>query len=272
MKILRIMTVIAFALSVCVFLLFYIDEKKNTDTTYPVIQVDSEVLEISISASKEDLLEGVSAYDGKDGDLTSKVLIESISKFIDYGVCTVTYAVTDSDKHVAKNTRTIRYTDYTSPEFIMNRSMVFKVDEDVDIRSIVGAVDCIDGDISDKVSIIATDYTNNTVGVFSVSLQASNSMGDIIYLDLPIYVEEINPKAPTIELSQYAVYVPKGTNPDFEDYISSVTLDGRPMKNYGILLSSNYNSKKEGVYDIHFHVESESGDKGHAILTAIVEE
>ena len=68
--------------------------------------------------SEERLLEGVTAYDGKDGDLTSKVFVESISNFVEPGVSNVTYVVYDADRHAAKASRKVVYLDYTPPRFV----------------------------------------------------------------------------------------------------------------------------------------------------------
>ena len=210
MKILRIITVMLSLVITCIFILFYIHEQLNTDNTYPVISIEGSMLEVSIHDGNEKLLMGVTAMDEKDGDLTHKVIVESISQFTEDGICTVTYAVADSNKHVTKNTRKICYTDYESPRFTLKAPMVFTVGNSPYIRQSVGASDVIDGDISDKVIIAATDYQSNTTGVFNITLQATNSKGDIIYLTLPIYVEETNLRAPVIELTDYLIYAKKG--------------------------------------------------------------
>lgn len=272
LKILRIATLLLFAATVCVFAIFFVNEKKNTDTTYPEIEIAEDVLEVSIDATDEDLLKGVTAIDGKDGDITSKVVIESISKFIDPGVCKVTYAVADSDKHVVKNSRTIRYKDYAPPKFTMNRALVFNVNEEVDISGAIGAVDSIDGDISDKVIITATDYTTDTVGVFSVSVQATNSKGDIIYIDLPLHIEDTSVLAPVIELSDYLIYVEKGEKPDFDKYVTGVTtLAGQPIE-YDMMVSTNFDSNTPGVYSVHYYATNPLGYQSHNVLTVVVEE
>ncbi|MGM9681693.1 MAG: immunoglobulin-like domain-containing protein [Eubacteriales bacterium] len=272
MKILRTATVILFAITLCVFAWFFFDTRLHSDATYPSIQVDSPVLEISIRDGEEKLLEGVTAYDAKDGDLTSKVIVESISQFTDKGICTVTYAVADADKHVAKNTRKICYTDYTSPKFTMNQALVFPVGTNLDIHSIIGATDSIDGDISEKVIIAATDFQTNSTGVFSLSLQATNSKGDVIYLDLPIYVEESNLRAPVIELKEYLIYIPKGEIPDFPSYISSVTSNYSSLDEGGVLISENFNAQLPGVYSVHYYAQDNLGNEGHTVLTVVVEE
>ena len=272
LKVLRIATLSLFAATICVFAIFFVHEKKNTDTTYPEIKIVGDVLEVSIVATEEDLLKGVTASDGKDGDITSKVVVESISKFIEPGVCKVTYAVADSDKHVVKNSRTIRYNDYLPPKFTMNRSLVFNVSESVDISSVIGAVDSIDGDISDKVVITATDYTTDTVGAFSVSVQATNSKGDIIYIDMPLHIEDTSVLAPVIELSDYLIYIKKGQNPDFNKYVKSVTtINGQPIE-YEMIFSTNFNSNIPGTYSVHYYATNQAGYQSHNVLTVVVEE
>ena len=123
-RLLKRLTLALFALVLVAFIVFTAIDKMKTDTTIPVITIDTEVIELGVKDKQELLLQGVTAYDEKDGDITDKVLIESVSKFIEPGVCTVTYAVADSDKHVVKQTRTLKYTDYTSPEFYMKRALV----------------------------------------------------------------------------------------------------------------------------------------------------
>ncbi len=273
-KLLQRLTLVLFILVLAAFIAFSIVERLTTDTTMPYITVDSDVIEISVKDKKEALLSGVTAYDGKDGDISDRILIESISKFIEPGVCSVTYAVADSDKHVAKHTRTVRYTDYTPPEFYMKRALVYGVDEALDIRAAVGARDSIDGDISDRVSIVTTDYVKNTIGVFTVSLHVSNSMGDTIYLDVTVHVEGNETMAPQIQLKKSLIYVKKGEEPIFEDYLGDVTVNGVLMKKDEIqlLISTNFDSEETGTYNVHYYITTNEGYEGHSILTVVVEE
>ncbi len=271
-KLLQKITLALFSVMLVAFLVFSVTERFKTDRTLPEISIETDTLEISVKDDESALLNGVTAFDAKDGDITDQILVESVSKFIEPGVCTVTYAVCDADSHVSKASRTVRYTDYTSPEFYMKRALVYAVDEALDIRSAVGAKDCIDGDISDKVTIIATDYVQNTAGVFTVSLQVSNSMGDTIYLDVTVHVEGNETMAPEIQLKKTLIYIKKGEEPVFEDYIGDVTVNGVLMKNIEVLISTNFKSDQPGTYNVHYYISTEEGYEGHSILTVVVEE
>lgn len=273
-KLIRRITLALFVLMLAAFIVFSVVDKISTDITIPVILIESDTIEVSVKDKKEKLLEGVTAMDQKDGDISDKVLIESISDFIEPGVCTVTYAVADSDKHVTKQTRTVKYTDYTKPEFYMKRALVYGVDEALDIRAAVGARDCIDGDISDRVAIITTDYIRNTAGVFTVSLQVSNSMGDTIYLDVTVHVEGNETMAPEIQLKKSLIYIKKGETPNFEDYLGDVTVNGVLMKpeDVQLMISTNFDAENEGTYNVHYYISTKEGYEGHSILTVVVEE
>lgn len=272
MKWLQRITLVLFATVLVAFIVFSVIDKLTTDTSIPVITVETEELEISVNDKKDALLKGVTASDKKDGDITDKVLVESVSKFITPGVFTVTYAVADDDNHVSKATRRVRYTDYTQPEFYMKRALVYSVDEAVDIRAAIGARDCIDGDISDRVTITATDFVENTAGVFTVSVQVSNSMGHMIYLDVTVHVEGNETMAPEIQLEKSLIYIKKGEKPVFEDYIKEVTVNGVLMNDYGLLISTNFDSEKAGTYNVHYYISTNEGYEGHSILTVVVEE
>ena len=270
-KWLRRITILVFIVVLIAYAVFSFVAKLKTDTTLPQISIETEEIEVSVKDKKDALLQGVTAYDEKDGDITDKVLVETVSKFITPGEFNVTYAVADEDNHVTKATRKVRYTDYTPPEFYMKRALVYSVDEPVDIRAAVGARDCVDGDISDKVTITATDFVENTEGVFTVSLQVANSMGDMIYLDVAVHIEGNETMAPEIQLEKSLIYIKKGETPVFEDYIKEVTVNGVLMKDYGLLISTNFDSEKEGTYNVHFYISTNEGYEGHSILTVVVE-
>lgn len=78
----------------------------NLDRTAPTISfADENSRKIySERMSEEELLEGVSAFDDVDGDVTDSLLVEKISETSDGNVI-VTYVVLDSSNNVAKKSR-----------------------------------------------------------------------------------------------------------------------------------------------------------------------
>lgn len=78
----------------------------NLDRAAPVISFakDTDKLIYTERMQEEDLLEGVSALDDADGDVTASLLVEKVSQTADGNVI-VTYVALDSSNNVAKKSR-----------------------------------------------------------------------------------------------------------------------------------------------------------------------
>ncbi len=270
-KFLRLIISIIFVATFVVFAFVFIGNKISTDTTIPVIKIEGDYLEIDSKAGELELLQGVSAFDEKDKDLTGKVFIESISKFIDKGVCKVTYAVCDSDNHVAKATRKIHYKGYVSPRFKMLRSSCYSIYDKVDVLSDIKAYDVIDGDISKNIVITSENFSGAIAGVYSMNVTVTNSNGDSSSLVLPLIFEDRNLSAPEIQLKDYLIYVKKGSEIDFEDYIVKATDSEDEDLTDDVKIESNVNLKKEGTYSVHYYATDVDGLRGHTMLSVVVE-
>ena len=269
MRILRfcVSSLFIFVLIIYVFFQF---RQLNVDKTVPVITISHDVLEVSLDAQTEDLLQGVAAYDEKDGDITDKIIIESVSRFVTPGTSTVKYVVCDSDNHVASATRTIVYSDYVPPRFQLTDSLVFKISQNINIRSVLGAVDCLDGDISDRVIVTANEYTANIPAVYYVSAKVSNSKGDMIVQQFPVYVEESSLSSPKIELKEYIVYLSVNEDCDImSNVLSAVGTDGKDLSGQ-INIDTNLDTSTPGMYEVHDRVTDAMGRVGHEILLVIV--
>lgn len=271
MRILRLCVAILFASVLVLYILLQI-QQLNTDSTYPVLTVDSEMLYVSIDASAKELLSGVTAYDEKDGDLTDKIIVESISRFKEPGVAVIKYAVCDNDNHVSSVKRKLTYTNYAPPRFTLSDSLVFGVSQNINIRNILGAEDLIDGDISGKVIITANEYASNVEGVFHISAKVTNSKGDMITLQLPVYVEEQSLSAPTVQLHSYLAYVKCGEAFDVDaNLLSAYDAQGADLRS-DVQIDTNLDTETPGIYEAHYRAVDASGRTGHEILTVIVEE
>lgn len=270
MKILRLCVSSLFIVVLVIFIIFQF-QQLSVDRTIPQISVSDDILEVSLDVTDEELLQGVTANDEKDGDLTDKIIVESISRFTEPGVSVVRYAVCDSDNHAAYATRKIIYANYTPPRFNLTDSLVFSISQNINIRNILGAVDAIDGDISHKVIITANDYAANIPGVYYISAKVSNSKGDMITHQFPVYVEERSLSAPQIELKEYISYLEVGEDFDIQgNILSAVGSSGENLAEQ-INIDTNFDPSKPGMYEVHYRVADSMGRMGHEIVIIIVE-
>lgn len=76
----------------------------NQDKTAPTITLPETAIVYEDGMAEEELLEGITAYDPEDGDVTDSLLIEKVSETAD-GKRIVTYAAVDSANNVAQKSR-----------------------------------------------------------------------------------------------------------------------------------------------------------------------
>jgi hypothetical protein len=271
MKILRVLIILAFIVTSALFGVFYVKEKMTTDNTIPVITVEQEVIEVSFQATDEELLQGVTAYDEKDKDITDKVIVESVSKFLDDGMCKVVYAVCDSDNNVSNASRKIKFKNYEPPKFSVHESLCYSIYDKINISNAIKAKDCIDGDVSRSIIITSEDFTGSVVGVFHIDVSVTNSKGDVATIKLPLVIEDRSLVAPVIELSEYLIYAKKGQEIDWRSFLvgvkSNVTAD-IPLDS--VRVETNANMSEEGIYSVHYYVTDSKGAQGHSILNVVV--
>lgn len=271
-RILRIAVVIITVLVTGLFGFVYVKTKYLTDKTIPVISMDSDEIEISVKDGDEAILKGVTASDAKDGDITPRLLVESISKFTEKGCCKASVAVCDDDNHVSTATRRIRYTDYEPPQFTMTRSLVFSIYDKIDLIGIIGAKDCIDGDISTSVLIYSADYAEGEEGTFAMQATVTNSKGDMVDIVFPLRVEKMAKNAPKIKLNKYIMYLDKNPRriPNWR-YLVTETVDSTGIAaDLDIEISTDYVPGKKGVFTVDYYGTDSKELTGHTALTVVV--
>ena len=189
MKRLRILTLILLILSVGAFFATNALRRLRADSTLPQISCGDDVLYLSVEDGRDAMLQGMNAWDGKDGDLTGDIVVERVSGGEEKGQLTVSYAVADSDRHVAGYTRTVVYTDYRSPQFYLSKPLRYGVGEDIQVRDRLGALDQIDGTISDRIKVSTDSLQTYYAGLYPVTVEVTNSLGDTasLTLDIEIY-------------------------------------------------------------------------------------
>lgn len=276
MKYIRPAIIVIFIVVTIIFSVDWYRDKQKTDYTYPEIEIGAEQIDVSVKATREELLKDVVAKDGKDGDLTNDIVIESISKFVDKKkhICNITYAVADSDNNVVKKTRKIRFTDYTSPKFTLSQPLCFDVGTDINPSSVIGAVDDYDGDISNDVKILSSTLTTGMSGEYTITAQVTNSLGDTAKIKADVVVKPRNNLSPVITLKKNIVYLKKGDKFDEEDYVDSVKdATGKKISNASVsVVSSSVDTEKEGCYSVQYAVNSGEINEGSTYLTVVVED
>lgn len=238
------------------------------DDVAPVIQCDTDLLDISVGDDESVLLSGITARDEQDGDLTGQILISGISKMVN-DTCKVTYLVFDSDQNMASYTRQIHYTDYTSPRFSLSEPLIYNRSEDIVLLDRLSATDAIDGDITESIRVSSMHSTPDDE-VYTVVVQVTNSMGDTVKLTLPVIQRYGSAVRPEVVLRSYLEYLPQGSSFSASSYLNYVTTpEGRGDRN-DVEISGTVDTSTPGTYMIYYNY-AYGTTPGCSILTVVVE-
>lgn len=271
------MTLAVLVLSILALVGYRVYDGMRTDSTAPEISVSTQVLEASVHDGKEALLQGVTAADDRDGDVTASLVVEGISQINGDHEVTVTYAAFDRSGNVAKAQRTVRYTDYEAPRFTLTRPMVYASGSSFDVLAAIQAEDAVDGDISYRIKATSLDETAVTAaGLHSVRFRVTNSMGDTVELTLPVevYTERYNAE---LTLTDYLVYLKAGQQFDYMDYLDEFSvrdevtvLDGTIPGDMLLQVTGWVDTETPGVYSLLMSVTREQGTTRYAACTQLV--
>ena len=245
-------------LSVSGVILYTVHKNRSVGGGVPEIRFEQDEISIQTGAGYQEMLQGVTASDAEDGDVTDSVMVESVSKFIEKDVVNATYVAYDSQNHVSRATRRVRYSNYQSPRFSMSGPMVFLSKNVGDMMNYVGVSDVIDGDISLKAhaSFDDTSSTLAAAGEHKVEISVTNSLGDTARLLIPVKVMEDTPHSEMIPLKDYLVYVAKGSQFDPAYYLADASqAEADPLTGASsVQIDSKVNTVTAGVYTVDYSI------------------
>ena len=271
-------------ISLIVFLLILIgyqvksyDRIRENNGNAPIISSDVDEIQISCKYEKEDLLQGLSAYDPEDGYITEKILIGAFSDFTERGISSLEYAVYDKDGNISTYNRKVIFNDYSPPKIELIEPCVFKPTNDANsIPSLqLKGVDMLDGDITRHILITDADIDFSKPGKYTASVYLKNSFGDDVSMDIPVHILEPGQYGYEIELKDPLIYIDKGADGSPRSYIAAIKNEytGKVItdKEYKLTTNSSVDTSKDGIYEIQYSViSSDKSQRGETWLTVVV--
>lgn len=274
LKYIRIILISAFVLALLgaggLFLYNYTHE----DVAPPAFDSDTDLLEVSVTATERQLCAGLRAYDNVDGDISSRIMVKNISQLINDTDVRVTYIVFDNASNYATYERTVRFVDYVPPHFSLSKGMIFNAGDTVTFLDRLTAKDAVDGDITSRMALLHSSVVSNIPGTYSVTVNVTNSLGDSSTLPLTVIVVNRTPSLPRIELTEHLIYLPKGSTFRPRDYLAGVEdplAEGEINLRQVKINGKSIDTEEPGVYEAYFYYTGESGEIATAILTVVVE-
>ena len=269
MRYLRIFAIVLFVASLVFSGWANLKYYSGINTDKPVISGGEELLEVSAKDGRQALLQGLTAQDATDGDLTDEIMISSVSHFLEPGVVSVKYVVFDNHHNAASLTRKVRFTDYESPRFSLDAPAAYTRGSAFDLMNRLQAMDCFDGDISDRIRVIANMVNTYAAGVYPVTLEVSNSFGDLSQLTLWVTVLDKENSA-AIALKEYIVYTQQGKSFDPYSLITSVTdQNGQFLPKEQVEVKGSIDTNTPGSYRLTYSY-ADGRVSGQTAITVVV--
>ena len=266
MRTLKTILIICLVLVTAAFAAGQVYSRVVADTVPPVITLDSDSITVSVEDGRDALLRGVTASDAKDGDLTGQIIVSGVSKLISNNTAKVSYMVFDMAGNMASATRYVVYSDYHRPRFMLITPLVYSLGETVSITGRLQAQDAVDGDITSSIRVLSSDIISSTEGVYNLTLQVINSLGDTAQVTLPVTIRAEADGDSAVKLRRYLVYVGLGDNFEPRNYIESVSAGSVS----DVRIDSNVDTQSAGCYLVTYTVTS-GGRSSSALMTVVVE-
>lgn len=288
MRQIRLAVILFFVVSCACYSVYTIKDKLTEDRNPPVISFEEDVLVIGDEVTDDTLLEGVTATDEEDGDLTDQVQVASVSRILSDETRTIKYIVFDSANQLGTAERTLKYENYVPPRIYLKEPLRFTVSDYAEEMGdlAIKATDLLDGDIT---SNIRTSYTDSMydikAGKYEVTFQVNSSAGDtcIVTMNMVLVdnVDEAGKYYPV--LKDYIAYTTVGKELKLSSYLKGIESsdetyifgeEGTPanITASNVTIKSKVDYDTPGTYTVDYSYTTRDKVKATTTLYVVVEE
>ena len=207
------------------------------DRKGPEISVPQEEITYVAGTDTSALLNGVTAQDNRDGDVTDTVTIESIIPNADQTGASVIYVAKDSKNNVTKETRTIMYSTDAAQ----------------------AAVAAADQAAQNQAAADPAAAQGDAAGESAQTVDDGAAQNEAAIAALPA-------ESPRFYLTQYSVEVERGADFNELSYVQDISddKDSRDELYQGIQISGEVDTNTPGEYTLEYHVVDSDGNNSNA--------
>lgn len=229
---------------------------------YPAITARDLILS---TGAPVDLMEGVTAKDRRDGDLTSNILVEHPEDPPSSpGFYYSSYSVENSLGLTSFARRWITILAPAASPQIFTGDLHLKTDQPFDPLDHVRAMDLEDGDISKQVEILADDVDMTRAGTYPVIYRVRDSEGNQAEGTLRVHVEWAPERYPRIQLDQNPVYLAVGVRFDAMAEVTAEDPADGDLTGKVLVKETNLDLATAGSYYLTYQVTNSLGLTGSA--------
>lgn len=232
----------------------------TSDREGPVISIPETALTYREGMDQSQLLEGVTAYDNRDQDVTNSIRIEKVIAIETSSEARVVYVAKDKSNNITKEEVVLPYV--TGQNLEEPKEEVSEEETTLTSEETLGNTE-ESNDLDDTRREPSSD---ENIGETEV---AEN--GDIINLDTS---ELVSTGEPIIRLNRYKIHLSRGANLNTMNYVQEVK-DDRDNTNdlyKRIRVEGTYDMQKKGTYELTYYVTDSDGNESNVEkLTVVVD-
>ena len=228
----------------------------------PVISASDKVLTVG---DVFNVMDGVSASDHEDGDVTGSVVVESSNVDTNtVGSYQVTYRVTDSQG--ASSTKTITVIVNPKMEALNEVPVINAVDkiltvgDTFDVKKDATASDAEDGNLTDKIEVIRNEVDTGKAGTYEVTYKVTDSQGasstKTILVTVNPKMESLN-EVPTIKAEDKTITV--GDKFDVKKDVTATDKEDGDLTDKIEVVKNDVDTTKPGTYEVVYKVTDSKG-------------
>lgn len=227
-----------------------------TPTPTPVDQAPTisfaDVLYLHLGQKSFNLMEGVSAHDVEDGDLTNKVVYANTVDINTEGTYQVTYQVTDSAGHKTSVTRDVVVTN-DAPVIHVSGNNQTEVGHAFDPLQGVTADDYQDGDLTTEIKV-AGNVDTSKPGDYELTYAVTDKNGTVTTLKRSVTVFAT---APTLDVSKVPTELKVGDQFNPKANVTAVS----PYGDVIVAVDGSVDTSKPGSYELAYTATDKFGQK-----------
>lgn len=213
------------------------------------------------------LLNGVSASDKEDGDITSQLNYSGTYDVDKPATYPITYTVADHSGFYKNKTINLvvnpsEYAYISASDREVSQYVAFEPKVDVT------ANDYRDGDITDSITVTSNNVNVNQKGTYSVTYSVTNSLGKITTKTITVTV--VANASPVIDVSNKVIKINDTFNP-LSGVAATDKEDGTLTSSIEIV-SNNVNPAVLGTYQVQYKVTDAAGNISTKEISVVVED
>jgi len=248
------------------------------DEENPVISGTRNVTYVIDQSATPNFSEGVTAFDNLDGNITSKLTVDSSEVDLTMpGSYAVNYSVTDISGNEATVTITVTVQDLSSPAIVGIQGMTYVFDDPApNYLTGVTATDNVDGDLTADIVVDSSAVDLTVEGLYVVTYVVADAAGNsspvyTAYLQVKQFADDAD-KVPPVITGQMNVSYTIGVSvaPDYLTGVMAMdNLDGDVTADL-MVDSSSVDLTVPGTYIVTYSVMDEFLNEGTAQITVTV--